>query len=343
MEVHTNALTLTGQVSNAVIGGGSGSSTDITVTGNTTLTGSANGGSAVIGLLGTTTNATYNVKFTGTGDLSLQGGDGGVNPGSAHIGAGSNHTNPTVDINVKAANITLTGGNNGGGAFIGNSNNQTNAQGQPAVGGGDISVAATAGNLVMNTSADALTRSAVRSVGGTHRSISLSATGNIDATGGRLQSGGNLTTTSGVNTTFGLTTVGGNLLATATGDITNAQPVSVTGAGSLNMTAGGAITVNGDVTTAGGLITLDAATTLTNNATISNGGISNTANIVLRANAFDIDGTAGAGQVQGGNAPVVLNPHTNTNTLAVVSPGGVGTTTVAQSDLDAIHTTNFVA
>jgi filamentous hemagglutinin family protein len=334
MEVHTGALTLAGQTSNATIGGGPGSSTDITVTGNTTLTGSDLGGSAVIGLLGTTNNATYTVKFTGTGDLSLQGGNGGLNPGSAHIGAGSNHTNPTVDIDVKAANITLTAGNNNGGAFIGNSNNQT------TVGGGDISVAATAGNLVMNTSPDGTQRSAIRSIGGTHRSISLSAAGNIIATGGRLQSGGNLTTHTDGNTTFGLTTVGGNLLATATGSITNTQTVTVTGAGSLNMTSGGPIVINADVTTANGLITLDAATSLTNNATISNGGGANTANILLKANAYDLDGTGGTGQVQGGNAAVVLTPHTSTNSLGIVSGGD---TTVAQSDLDAIHTTNFVA
>src|SRR6185312_9162395 len=231
----------------------------------------------------------YTVKFTGTGDLTLKAGSGGVNPGSAHIGAGSNHTNPTVDIDVKAANIKLTAGDNNGGAFIGNSNNQT------TVGGGNISVAATAGNLVMNTSLDGTQRSAIRSVGG-------------------------------------------NLLATATGSITNTQTVTVTGAGSLNMTAGDSITINNDVSTAGGLITLDAATSLTNNATISNGGGANTALITLRANAYDLDGS-GAGQVQGGAAAVLLTPHTTTNSLGIVSPGD---TTVAQSDIDAIHTTNFV-
>ena len=139
MEVHTSALTLTGQTSNATIGGGPGSSTDITVTGNTTLTGSADGGAALIGLLGTTTNAAYTVKFTGTGDLSLTAGSGGttLNPGSAFIGAGSNHTNPTVDIDVKAANVTLTAGDNNGGAFIGNSNNQTTVGGGDDLGRGD--------------------------------------------------------------------------------------------------------------------------------------------------------------------------------------------------------------
>src|SRR6185295_8005106 len=48
------------------------------------------------------------------------------------------------------------------------------------------------------------------------------------------------------------------------------------------------------------------------------------------------------GKVQAGAASVVLTPNKLTNTLAVVSPGGVATTTVAQSDLDAISTTNFV-
>jgi hypothetical protein len=49
---------------------------------------------------------------------------------------------------------------------------------------------------------------------------------------------------------------------------------------------------------------------------------------------------AGTGQVQAGAAAVVLTPHTNTNSLGVVSAGDP---TVAQSDLNAIHTTDFVA
>src|SRR5262249_34311016 len=82
------------------------------------------------------------------------------------------------------------------------------------------------------------------------------------------------------------------------------------------------------------------ALSIITNATIANGGNANST-MTFRADTFDLDG-AGAGQIQAGAALVLLTPNTNTNTLAVVSPGGLATTTVAQSDLDAIHTTNFV-
>jgi filamentous hemagglutinin family protein len=117
------------------------------------------------------------------------------------------------------------------------------------------------------------------------------------------------------------------------GGVTN----SAAGGGAYDVTANGAITVDANVTTANGLIRLEG-TSLINNATISNGGGANTANIVLRADAFDLNG-AGAGQVQGGNAAVVVTPHTNTNSLGIESAGD---TTLTQADLDAIHTSNFV-
>ena len=76
-------------------------------------------------------------------------------------------------------------------------------------------------------------------------------------------------------------------------------------AGSVSVTSGGSLTVNGDVTTNNGTIAL-IANSLTNNATISNSG--GTTNILLRADAFDLDGTGGTGQVQGGSGAVVVTP-----------------------------------
>src|SRR6185503_10231400 len=119
-------------------------------------------------------------------------------------------------------------------------------------------------------------------------------------------------------------TVGGN----------NNNFVNSGGFSSYTVTAGGAISVDNAISTTNAGITLDAATSLTNNSTITNGGAASTALITLRANAYNL----GAGQVQGGAGAVLLTPHTTTNSLGIVSPAD---TTVAQSDIDSIHTTNF--
>src|SRR5262249_6650212 len=112
--------------------------------------------------------------------------------------------------------------------------------------------------------------------------------------------------------------------------------------GPYQLTAGGAITVNtGGVTTANGPIQL-VGSSIRNNDTITNGGGASTTNILLRADTFNLNGNPGTSQVQAGGGAVILTPNTNSNTLAIVSPGGVGTTTVAQADLDTIQTTNFV-
>src|SRR6185295_2436481 len=94
------------------------------------------------------------------------------------------------------------------------------------------------------------------------------------------------------------------------GGVTN----SAAGGGGYNVTANGAVTVNtGGVTTANGQIAL-IGTSITNNDTISNGGGANTANILLRADTFNLDASVGS-QVQAGGGAVILTPNTVSNSL----------------------------
>ena len=108
--------------------------------------------------------------------------------------------------------------------------------------------------------------------------------------------------------------------------------------GMYDVNAGGAITVDGNITTNNGAITL-RGTGLTNNATISNGGGGSITSITLQADDFDLVG-GGAGAVQAGAGAVLLRPHTATKSFGVED--AAADINITNADIATISTTDFV-
>jgi len=119
------------------------------------------------------------------------------------------------------------------------------------------------------------------------------------------------------------------------GGVTN----SAAGGGGYNVTASGVITVDtGGVTTANGAIQL-IGSSLTNNDTITNGGGASTANILLRADTFNLHGNV-ASTVEAGGGGVIITPNTPTRSLGIEA--ATQQTNITNADLATIHTTDFV-
>ena len=105
--------------------------------------------------------------------------------------------------------------------------------------------------------------------------------------------------------------VADTLTTTTTGSTNLAGPNEITrfngtSGGSLTLVDAGALQVTGIATTNDAItLTTDS---LTNSGVITNGGGTNTANMILNADAFNLAG----GTIEGGAAAVILRPRTGT-------------------------------
>ncbi|MBW8836887.1 MAG: hypothetical protein JF605_17980, partial [Burkholderia sp.] len=162
--VNAGTLLLTaGAGGGAVIGTSSTSPTtvnhgtlNISVTGNTTLTGSASkpNTAAGIGHFGFGSGSDVTVNFNGGGALNLIGGA----QGSAVIGANGNNANATTNLNITAGSISITPGDISNGiARIGHAST--------ANGPGNINLTATSGNISLNDSPGVVLGGAIRTTG----------------------------------------------------------------------------------------------------------------------------------------------------------------------------------
>jgi filamentous hemagglutinin family protein len=301
----------------------------LTVTGEVRLTG-GDGGSA--NRAGIVTNA--NQTINGNPDLVLAGGAGGAGTNVFIQATGSGSTTQQT---INARGIELR---SGAGA---DASATLNAAKQVITTTGDVSLFGGAGLGGLN---------GVR-IGG----IGGSTLGPTDLT---LNVGGNLLLHGGAANgaslgSSGASTAANTIRVTAQGNVTlesegagarigsssqvGATPgeISVTAgslsgngdeiAGSLQLGSGTAIRTNGPIT-----LTVNS---LTNAGTITNGGGTNSANMILNANAFDL----ADGNIQGGAAAVVLRPRDGTRSFGIEA---AGQTTLTNADIASINTSNFV-
>ena len=284
---------------------------------------------------GIQTNASQTI--TGNPELVLKGGDGGSG-NNVFIQATSGDVAKPQTINARrielrsgagidasatlnaARNVITTTGDVSvyGGAGLGGSNGAR-------IGGiGGTTLGPT--NLTLTVGGDLLLH------GGTVNGASLGSSGPSTQT--------NTITVSAANVKLESDGAGARIGASNQTPVPGGT-IAVTAAGELDVGAGTAIRASGPVTPPVGTpptaITL-TANSLTNDGTITNGGAS-AANIALIANAFDLNG----GNIQGGNAAVILRPRDGTRSFGIESGIQSATnTTLTNADLASINTTNFV-
>ena len=303
-------------------------------------------------------NSTFggNQTLTVPGEIRVTGGDGGTGNRAGII----TNANQTIDGNP---HIVLRGGNGGG---AGNASNNVVIQAT----GDDTKVqtinarsveirsgAGTDASATFNAARQAITTAGnvslyggggdgpvngvrIGGIGGTTlgpTNLTLNVGGNLllrggTANGASLGSSGASTQANTISVTAGNITLesegaGARIGANATASPVNPGTITVTAGGDLNVGSGTGIRATGSITL--------TANSLTNDGTISNGGGASTANMILNADRFDLDG----GNIQGGNAAVILRPRTGTNSFGIEAPGA---TTLTNADLAKINTTNFV-
>ena len=315
----------TGTNTGAFINSNAGGDQNIIVSGGTiAITGGAAGTGNRAGMV-----ATGNQTIAGDPHIVLTGGAGGGS-GNASNNVFVQATGDDTKLQkINAATITLTAG-------TGTDASATlNAARQVIATTGDVSLLGSAGLGGLNGAR----------IGGIGGNV-LGPTNLTLTVGGHLLLRGG--TAAGVSLgSSGASTQANSIAVTAaTGNITlqsdgggariganaSANPVNP---GTINLSAGGSLTVGaGTAIRADGPIVLTAGR-LVNDGVISNGGGANTGNVILSANAFDLDG----GNIQAGAAVVGVRPRDGGRSFGVESEAQ---TTLSNADLAKINTTNFV-
>ena len=172
----------------------------------------------------------------------------------------------------------------------------------------------TTGDVIVNAGGGNIVGSPTGIVAGNH--VQLRATNGIGTAATRVKTSADVLAVDNFNIGAFVTETDNVSLADVNlivgGNVNNAQNLGR--AGTYSVTAGGAITVDGNVSTTTGGITL-TADSLTNNAVISNGGTSALANIALLANEFHLANPGAA--VNAGLAVAVLAPRTPSNSFGI--------------------------
>ena len=268
--------------------------------------------------------------ITTTGDVIMKSGTG-AHPGNVRIQGGNGATE--LQLNV-GGSLLLTGGNApGGGVGLGSSAVSNNIT---VVAAGDVILNSGVNGARIGSSSDgtvggniSISGRSIQLNGGastaairTLDSVTLRAEqsgGTISQTGNGLVVANSLITSSDGSTSL----TGPNEIARFNG--TSGGPLTLVDSGTLQVT--GITTTNDTIT-----LTTDS---LTNSGVISNGGGTNTANVILNADAFNLAG----GVIEAGAAAVILRPKTGSNSFGIES---AGMTTLTNADIASINTSDFV-